>query len=178
MMKPLRSNHPILLRCLPAIGLLWLIGSGCVQRQMDIRTDPPGAVVFMNDREIGRTPFNREFLWYGVYDVVIRKDGYQTLKTTATINPPLWQLVPLDLVTDFLPLKDERVVSFSLKPDAPVDPAVLMQNAEQMQGDLESSEHTIHHHVMEVHPPAPSVHPASRPASTQPATQPTPSTPF
>jgi len=140
--------------------LLALLPLGCVQRQMTVLTDPPGAVVYLNDREMGRTPFSRQFLWYGNYDVVIRKDGYQTLKTTAEITAPFWQFVPLDAVTDFLPLKDEETIRFSLKPAVPVDPKLLLQRGEQMQADLESSQYTVHKSALEVHP------------TTRPTTQP------
>jgi len=141
--------------------ILAFLLTGCVQRQMNIISDPPGAIVYMNDREIGRTPFQRNFQWYGTYDVVLRKDGYQTQKTFADVNPPFWQFVPLDAVTDFLPLKDVHTIKFTLKPEVPVDPTALMQRGLNMQDDLQSSEHTLHRAALEVHP-------TSRP-TTQPA---------
>jgi hypothetical protein len=125
---------------------------GCVQREMVVISDPPGAVVTLNDREMGRTPFKKQFLWYGNYDVVLRKDGYQTLKTTAEITAPIWQFVPFDLITDFLPLRDEETISFKLKPDSPTDPMLLLKRGQEMQRDLESSEHTVHKAALEVHP--------------------------
>jgi hypothetical protein len=109
---------------------------GCVQREMVVISDPPGAVVTLNDREMGRTPFKKQFLWYGNYDVVLRKDGYQTLKTTAEITAPIWQFVPFDLITDFLPLRDEETISFKLKPDSPTDPMLLLKRGQEMQRDL------------------------------------------
>jgi hypothetical protein len=139
---------------------LALLPLGCVQREMTLVTDPPGAVVYLNDREMGRTPFTRQFLWYGNYDVVIRKDGYQTLKTTAEITAPFWQFVPLDAITDFLPLRDEQTVRFSLKPEVPADPKLLVQSGEQMRRDLESSQYTVHKSALDVRP------------TTRPTTQP------
>jgi hypothetical protein len=136
-------------------GLLFLVAIlplGCVQREMTVLSDPPGAVIYLNDREIGRTPFKKDFLWYGNYDVVLRKDGYQTLKTSAEITAPFWQFVPFDLVTDFLPLRDEETIHFSMKPDVRVDPKTLIARGQQMQADLESGEHTVHHAALEVHP--------------------------
>ena len=35
-----------------AILLLLVLGTGCVQRTMVITSNPPGALVFMNDQEI------------------------------------------------------------------------------------------------------------------------------
>jgi PEGA domain len=132
--------------------LIALLLVGCVQRQMTVITDPPGAVVSLNDREMGRTPFTKNFLWYGNYDVTIRKDGYQTLKTTAEITAPFWQFVPFDLVTDFLPLTDKETIRFSLKPEVPSDPTLLVVRGEQLRQDLEASQHTVHRDVLEVHP--------------------------
>jgi hypothetical protein len=132
--------------------LLALLPLGCVQRQLTVMTDPPGAVVWLNDREMGRTPFSRSFLWYGNYDVVVRKEGFQTLKTTAEITAPFWQFVPLDLMTDFLPLRDNQTMHFSLKPEAPVDPSSLVERGRQMQQQLESSGNTVHRSVLDVKP--------------------------
>jgi hypothetical protein len=142
------------------VVLLALLTTGCVQRQLTVTSDPPGALVSLNDRDMGRTPFTRDFLWYGNYDVVVRKDGYQTLKTSAEITAPFWQFVPFDLITDFTPLRDEETMHFSLKPEPLVDPAQLVQNGVQMQQQLESSSNTIHRSVLGVHP------------SSQPTTQP------
>src|SRR5258706_9997592 len=60
---------------LPALALV----AGCVERTMTIKSDPPGALVYLNDREIGRTPVTRDFTWYGDYQVEIRKDGYESV---------------------------------------------------------------------------------------------------
>jgi hypothetical protein len=143
--------------------LLLLLPIGCVQRTLTVVTDPPGAVVYLNDREMGRTPFTHAFLWYGNYDVLIRKDGWQTLKTFAVVNAPLWQFVPLDAVTDFLPLQDHQTISFKLKPDAPTDPQLLLAHGVEMKNALEASDHTVRHSVLDVHAPP-------KPATTQSAT--------
>ncbi len=141
-----------------------LVSVGCVQRVLNVQSDPPGAVVTLNDREVGRTPFKKEFLWYGNYDVVVRKDGYKTLKTTAEITAPFWQWVPLDVITDFVPLRDEEAMNFKLAPDAPTEPMALMARGQDFKQSLESSEHTIRRNVLNVKP-------AARP-STEPSTEP------
>src|SRR5205809_7433298 len=87
----------------------WL--PGCVERTMKITTNPPGARVFLNDEEIGVSPVKTAFLWYGDYDIVIRKAGYKTLRTNYRIDPPWHQIPPIDLFTEcFLPgtIKDEH----------------------------------------------------------------------
>ncbi len=76
--------------------------SGCVERTIRITSDPPGARVFLNDEEVGTTPVRTTFLWYGDYDIILRKDGYQTVKTHARIDPPWYQIPPLDFVSECL----------------------------------------------------------------------------
>ncbi len=61
-----------------AILCFVLFGSGCVQRQLTVTTDPPGTLVHLNGQEFGRTPVTRDFTWYGTYDVELRKEGYET----------------------------------------------------------------------------------------------------
>lgn len=78
--------------------------TGCVRRTISITSDPIGALVWVNDREVGRTPLDVEFLHYGTYDVRLVKDGYEPKLTTGEAQPPLWDNVGLDLVAEVLPL--------------------------------------------------------------------------
>lgn len=75
---------------------------GCVRRTITITTEPPHALVFLNDQEIGRSEVSTDFLWYGDYDVVIRKEGYKTLKTHWEVKPPWYQRIPLDFFSEVL----------------------------------------------------------------------------
>lgn len=93
---------------------------GCVERTMKIDSDPQGARVFVNDEEIGVTPARFAFLWYGDYDIMLRKEGYQTLKTHHRVDPPWYQYPPIDLVAECLipgTIKDEHVLpTYALEP--------------------------------------------------------------
>src|SRR5580704_3461621 len=80
-------------------------GPGCVERTMTFTTNPPGSLLYLNGEEVGRTPLTRDFKWYGTYDVAIRKEGYQTLKTTQKVDYPIYQIIPLDLVAEVLPFR-------------------------------------------------------------------------
>ena len=90
-------HYPVLF----AAGAL-LACTGCVERTMKIDSDPQGARVFVNDEEVGVTPVKLSFLWYGDYDIILRKDGYQTLKTHHRIDAPWYQYPPIDLVSECL----------------------------------------------------------------------------
>ena len=82
--------------------LLLVIITGCVRRTLTITTTPPAALVYLNDQEIGRSPVTTNFLWYGDYSVIIRKEGHETLKTSWNVEPPWYQIVPLDFFAEVL----------------------------------------------------------------------------
>lgn len=123
--------------------ILSLCPLGCVEQTLSIDSNPPGALVYLNDQEVGRTPLTRDFRWYGDYDIQVRQEGYETLSTHQMLAAPAWNWVPLDLFAYILPLKlkDHKSMSFTLKPlDLSKDePAGLVERAESMKGDLDSS---------------------------------------
>ena len=97
-----------------------LAPSGCVERNLRIDSDPQGARVFVNDREVGVTPVKVSFLWYGDYDIILRREGFKTLKTHYRVNPPWYQYPPIDLVAECLipaTIRDEHVLpTYRLEP--------------------------------------------------------------
>ena len=74
----------------------------CVRRTITITTEPPNARVFLNDQEVGRSAVSTDFLWYGDYDVTIRKEGYETLQTHWTLKAPWYEHIPLDFFAEVL----------------------------------------------------------------------------
>ncbi len=91
---------------------------GCVERTITINTAPDGALVYLNDEEIGRSPVSKNFTWYGDYDIVIRKEGYKTLKTHAKILEPWYQVPPLDFFSEILfpaTLRDTHYLEYDLE---------------------------------------------------------------
>lgn len=130
--------------------LPFLLLPSCVRRTLTITSEPPGALVYLNDQEVGRTPVTRDFTFYGNYDVQVRLDGYQTIRTNAPVIAPWWQWVPIDFFAEALPLTDKRKLHYSLSPisDLQEDPAFLMGRADELRLTL----------------------PATNPAVTNPAT--------
>ena len=105
-------------------GVLGVLGAGgCMDRTVTITSDPPGAVVWMNDAEVGRTPVTTAFTFYGKYDVRLRKDGYEPLVTSADLVAPIYEYPPLDLAAMAFPLRirTERRWHFELQPQPPED---------------------------------------------------------
>ena len=54
---------------------------------MTIRTNPPGALVYVDDYEIGTTPVSTNFTYYGKRKIRIVKDGYETLTVCSRFRP-------------------------------------------------------------------------------------------
>ena len=106
---------------------------GCVRRVVQITSDPDGALVWMNDREVGTTPLEVEIIYYGVYDVQISRDGYQTLTTSGEANPPAWDVPGVDLFAELTPadLVSRNTWHYVLEPDSRDEQAIL-ERAEQL----------------------------------------------
>lgn len=107
---------------------------GCVRRTLTITTEPPHALVFLNDQEIGRTPVSTDFVWYGDYDVIIRKEGFETLKTHWRIDPPWYQVMPLDFCAEVLwpaHVHDQRARHFDLIQAEPTPAQELIGRARE-----------------------------------------------
>lgn len=109
--------------------------TGCVERLITVTSQPAGASVWLNDEEVGSTPLTVPFTWYGDYEVVLRKDGFQTIKTSRQAQAPIYQWPVIDLVAEcFLPvnLVDKHQWDFELAPQQPTDPNQLIERANDL----------------------------------------------
>ena len=50
-----------------------------MQRRLTIRSNPPGALVYVDDYQIGTTPVSTDFVYYGTRKVRLVKSGHETL---------------------------------------------------------------------------------------------------
>ena len=142
-------------------GMFVLLATGCAQRTLTINSEPSGALVYLNGEEVGRTPMKYDFIFYGDYDVVLRREGYQTLKTHRDLKTPINMVPPLDLFSELFGVKDRREWTFTMTPaePGPADPQEMVLRGSEMREELRSSQYTRR----------PTTGPATRPA---PATQP------
>ena len=76
---------------------------GCVERRISITSEPSGALVWLNDVEIGRTPTETNFKHYGKYDVRLELDGHDTLTTVGDARTPWWEFPGPDLIAEAIP---------------------------------------------------------------------------
>ncbi|MHC4309616.1 MAG: PEGA domain-containing protein [Planctomycetota bacterium] len=113
--------------------------SGCVERKLTINTEPQGAMVVLNDEEIGNSPVTVSFEWYGDYNVAIRKDGFETLKTHRKLKAPWYDGFPFDFFANTLNpdrIVDEFEWTFELEPKKDISRKELIHNAEDLKKQL------------------------------------------
>ena len=115
-----------------------LLCSGCVERQLTVKTEPSDALVVLNDEEIGVSPVTINFEWYGDYNVKITKKGYQTLQTHRSIKRQVRDRFPFDLFVDALWPKrivDKYEWTFQLDPYQAPDRGELINSAVSLRED-------------------------------------------
>ncbi len=113
--------------------------AGCVERELKIITVPQGAMVTLNDEQIGQTPVKVSFNWYGDYYVMLSKDGYETLNTHRMLNGPWYDHFPLDFFAEVVwPFRivNSYEWSFELKEQKEMTREQLLQKAEDLKKQL------------------------------------------
>jgi hypothetical protein len=95
--------------------------TGCVERKLFIRSDPPGATVYLNHEPAlaQKTPAETEFTDYGTYAVRLVQEDCEELEVLAEVEAPWWVYPPFDLVTELLlpvTLKDHHEFTYKLTP--------------------------------------------------------------
>jgi PEGA domain-containing protein len=114
------KSHPA--RRLMAAMLLSLgitLCSGCVTRRYTVRTDPPGALVIVNDEALGPAPASRSFVYYGNRKITLILDGFETKTLIQPINAPWWDNYLTEFFTEnIVPwvIDDEREFTYKLEP--------------------------------------------------------------
>jgi hypothetical protein len=98
-----------------AVAAAALMSAGCMQRRVEISSTPAGALVTVNDVELGLTPLSADFTYYGVYDVLLTKPGYEPLRVKARARAPIYEYPPLDLAANAMPWGVESVVTWDFE---------------------------------------------------------------
>lgn len=125
-------------------GTVWLLAAcalaaaaGCVQRRLTIRSNPPGALVYVDNYEIGTTPVSTDFIYYGTREIRLVKDGFVTETRQAPIWAPWYQWFPLDFFAENVvpyEIRDERTLDFQLTPQVVAPTDELLGRAEGLRG--------------------------------------------
>jgi len=128
--------------------LILLTTSGCVHRRIRVTSEPPGAIVWLNDTEIGRTPAEAEFTFYGSYDVRLELEGYEPVHEARRTKAPFYEYPGPDLIAEALPMNFNSLIEwhFDLEPNiestGPVEQveADLIERARRMRRQTERTE--------------------------------------
>lgn len=128
---------------LALLASLGVLAAGCVRRTITISTEPPGAMVWLNDREVGRSPVDVDFDFYGTYDVRLEREGYEPQMTSGDARAPWWDNAGLDLVAAVLPFQFHSRVQwhYALEP-IDDDPEALTRRARSLRSRLSEGETT------------------------------------
>ncbi|MBI1368143.1 MAG: PEGA domain-containing protein [Planctomycetes bacterium] len=127
---------PAMSRAIVKVGLIVAAAciGGCVERTITLQTTPPGAVAYLNDVEVGRTPVTVPFKFYGVYDVRLVKDGYETIATSHKADAPWWEAPGPDLFAEMFG-GDTHVDlqwHYDMTAAKPADENTLLDHAQQL----------------------------------------------
>ena len=123
-----------------AIGLFLISSTGCISRRMTLVTNPPGAMVLLEGREIGYSPASADFTYYGTRQVTMIKDGYETRTEYVTVPAPWYQWPVIEFFADnFSPRRvtDRRMYSFDLQPKQMVSDDDLRSRARQLRSETQ-----------------------------------------
>ena len=102
---------------------------------MTVRSNPPGATVYLDGKEIGRTPFSRNFDFYGKREFRLVKDGYETKTVILPVRAPWYQWFPLDFASEVLlpgKLTDQKYYEFDMHPVVIMPPTELVGRADEL----------------------------------------------
>ncbi len=119
--------------------------SGCVERRLMVRTNPPGALLYVDDYPIGTTPCSTSFTYYGTRKIQLVKDGYETLTLMQSIPAPWYEYTPFDFVAEnFVPghIRDQRTLDFQLRPQVVVPTEQLLSRAEGLRRGIHTATRT------------------------------------
>ena len=116
-------------------AVLGLLAAGCVERRVVIRSNPPGALVYVDDHEVGITPVAFSPIYYGNRKIRLVKDGCETKTVIEPMLPPWYEVPPLDFFSEnAVPgtLHDTRTLDFQLERPRIVPKEELLARAEDL----------------------------------------------
>ncbi len=102
------------------VGMVATSG-GCLRRRMTINSNPPGATVYVDGRQLGKTPVSTDFTYYGTRNIRLEKDKYQTRNIKQKVSPPWYEFPPLDFFTETFSvgeIKNHHVWTYELQRQA------------------------------------------------------------
>ncbi len=132
---------------------------------MTIRSNPPGALVYVDGYEIGTTPCSTSFIYYGQRQIRLVKDGYETLTVIQPVSTPWYEIPGVDFFSENLvpgKVRDQRVFDFVLQRQIMVPPQQLRERAESLRHGVQASSMGPSQPIpgLRVNPPSQPIYPA------------------
>ena len=121
--------------CVALVLLSCAVVGGCVHRRFTVRTNPPGARLYVDDYEIGTTPVSHDFVYYGTRKIRLVKDGFETLTILQPMPTPWYDLPGIDFFTENLvpyEFKDHRVLDYQMQPQVIVPTEQVLLHADEL----------------------------------------------
>lgn len=122
-----------LVLCLLPAAVLMAACAGCVRKTFAVRTDPPGAIVYVDGEEIGRTPIhNVQWFFDGTREITVVKAGYLTERRVVRMRASWFSWFPFDIVSELIvpwDIYDRRYYYFALKPVDHIEETALLRHA-------------------------------------------------
>ncbi|MBA4019078.1 MAG: hypothetical protein C0483_18070 [Pirellula sp.] len=131
----LRRGRIIAILLVAELTIAVASSGGCVQRRMTVRTNVPGAQVYVDNYEVGRTPVSTDFIYYGDRTIRLVKDGYETQTVVQPVSAPWYQWPGLDFFAENLwpfEIRDERQFDYQMQPQYVVPTDTLLTRAEDL----------------------------------------------
>ena len=110
-----------------SVAAVALLTSGCVHRELAIKSMPADATVEVDGRILKhlvedqvaeqKTPVVLPFYWYGTHEIVVHKKGYKRAVRVVHLRPPWYEQFPIDIVADLIipwTITDRREVSIPM----------------------------------------------------------------
>lgn len=86
-----------------AMPLALVLLGGCVHKEIEILTRPPGARVEFDGQILeGGSPARFPFDWYGYHEIIVEKPGYIRKRLVVHLTPPWYEQFPIDFFTEVL----------------------------------------------------------------------------
>lgn len=101
--------------------MAWLVltCSACAaQRTLGVESDPSGALLRIDDRIVGVTPYTEEFFDYGSRRLTLYAEGFHSTSRVVDLDPPWYARFPLDILSEVIfpwGWKDPHTVHVSLE---------------------------------------------------------------
>jgi hypothetical protein len=120
------------------VSVVALPAHAIVRRRLNVNSNPQGALVYVDNQQIGTTPCSVDFTYYGTREIRLIKPGFETLTVNQPIPAPWYQYTPVDFVSENLvtmKIRDNRSVNYNLAPQLVVPTRELVARANQLRQD-------------------------------------------